>query len=133
MKKVLMLLLSFWVLNSNGQELRGHLVKRNLCEFLDSGGYRVIKSERIYQTFTKLTQDEFYVFGEGIHIVYKLYDKEVDSSNVNDLVVHFLSDSYKKQNVIAVRMCEGFVKVGVLPMNGQKRFMEYFIKLRSSK
>lgn len=133
MKRIILLLLSFWVLNTNGQELRGHLVKANLCEFLDSGGYRVIKTNTYYQTFAKVTQEQFYVSGSGIHFGYKLYDKQVDSSDKTDWVVHFLSDSYKRHSTVAVKMCGELLNVAVFPMTGTNRFMEYYIKLRKPK
>lgn len=133
MKRILVLLLSLWVLSTNGQELKGHLVKSNLCEFLDSGGYRIIKTNVYYQTFAKVTQEQFYVSGQGIHFGYKLYDKQVDSSDKTDWVVHFLSDSYKRPSTVAVRVCGEFINVAVFPMTGSNRFTEYFIKLRKSK
>lgn len=128
MKIILILLMLVLTFNVFGQEIRGHLLYSNLCEFLDSGGYKIIKTNRYYQTFAKITQDKFYISGQGVHLFLNLEDKQVDSSDKDNMVVHFLSTSYKKLYMVAATECEGNIKVGVFPMDGKNRFTEYIFK-----
>lgn len=133
MKKLVLLLISLWVLSSNGQEIRGGLIWINKCEMLDSGGYKIIKTTPVRMTFAKLNQNQFQISGDNLRVTYNLYDKQVDSSDKTDWVVHFLSNSYRRQSVIAVRECEGNIKVAVFSMDGRTKFTEYIIKPRNPK
>ena len=133
MKKILTILLLVLVLNGFGQEIRGHLIRTHTCELLDSGGYKIIKSHNYYQTFARITQDKFFVHGEGIHIVIDLYDKQVDSSDKDNWVVHFIGEARKTNYIVAVRMCEGNILLATFPTNGSNKFYEYVIKPRKEK
>lgn len=128
MKKLFTLLFLIITLNIFGQEIKGHLVRTNVCQFTDSVGYKIIKTDIHRQTFVRLSQDRFRVNGDRFILNYELYDKQVDSSDQNNWVVHFLSESYKRLSAVAVRECEGYIKVAVFPMDGGQKFKEYIIK-----
>ena len=133
MKKILTILLLGVVLNGFGQEIRGHLVKINTCEFIDSGGYKILKSRPYHETFAKITQDKFYVKGDNIHIAIDLYDKQVDSSDKDNWVVHFIGKFRKKIYIVAVKECEGLIMLAMFPTNSSDKFYEYVIKPRKDK
>lgn len=126
---IFIFILSFFGLNSYSQGivLKGQVISKDDCEFADGGGYVVKHTNRVYNTFFKLSDYEL-SFKGTIHNTYKLSDKKVDDDG-NRVIIHYFAESSGDLYIVGVRDCEDKIQVAIFPFDGSPKFIQYKIKL----
>lgn len=128
MKQIILItIFLFLCFLSSAQEIRGSLLKVSFCKFTDSGQIS-LRTEKCYNTFVTITDEVFKVRGERVNVRYELYDKQIENSDTNNVVIHYLSDSYKQSSLVGIKECDNNIVVGIFPMDGSEKFKEFHIK-----
>jgi len=123
-KKLILALFVMCTLQSSAQIIRGRVLTWSSCQFNGSSdGYRVLKTKPVFNTYIRITRDYLRITG-GVNAYYSLTDKQVD----NDGVVSFFGTSRNKLYTIGIRDCNDGVQVGIFPMDGGTRFIQYYFK-----
>lgn len=112
--------------------LRGTVIRKDVCEFLDSSGYKIIKSHPVYGIYSRLSDDEFVLRGDKVTKRYILSDKKVDGDG-DDIVIHYYASLNKELFVLGARNCGENIQVAIFPMDGSIKFVQYTIKLFNNK
>lgn len=128
MKKLFLSLMLFVGISAGAQTIRGSVLEAQTCRLETGGGYRVIKRLPMYGSFIRITNDFMRITGNGSNRYYRLDNKIVD----ND-IVHFDAVANGKLYVLALRECDGKLIVGLLPMNGDTKFIQYIVKTFKNK
>ena len=123
MKKLFLSLMLFVGISAGAQTIRGSVLEAQTCRFDNNGGYRVVKRMAMTGSFIRITNDFMRITGNGSNRYYRLSNKIVD----ND-IVHYDAVANGKLYVLALRECDGKLIVGLLPMNGDSKFIQYIVK-----
>jgi len=131
MNKIIKSLFFFTVISLNsfsqGVTLKGHVIRKDYCQFSDLGGYVVKKYNKVYDTYFKLTDYELSFKGR-IRGTYKLSDKQVENSN-EGIIIHYYGTNNRNLYIVGVRECDNKIQVALFPTDGSSEFLQYTIKL----